>query len=42
LGYEVIVDHEESGRAYIKGFLKKPKRFANKNVNILKESAGMR
>ncbi len=36
LGYEVvIVDHEESGRAYIsKGFLEEAKALANKNVNI--------
>ena len=38
LGYEVIVvDHEESGRAYIsKGFLEEAKVIANKNVNIFK------
>jgi hypothetical protein len=37
LGYEVIVvDHEESGRAYIsKGFLKK-QGLLIKNVNIFK------
>lgn len=38
LGYEVVVvDHEESGRAYIsKGFLEEAKAIANKNVNIFK------
>ncbi|EIA08743.1 FAD-binding and (Fe-S)-binding domain-containing protein [Flavobacterium frigoris] len=36
LGYEVlVVDHEESGRAYIsKGFLEEAKVIANKNVSI--------
>jgi FAD/FMN-containing dehydrogenase/Fe-S oxidoreductase len=36
LGYEVlVVDHEESGRAYIsKGFLEEAKAIANKNVSI--------
>jgi hypothetical protein len=38
LGYEVVVvDHEESGRAYIsKGFLEEAKAIANKNVNTFK------
>ena len=38
LGYEVLmIEHEESGRAYIsKGFLKKAKRIANTNVNLFK------
>jgi FAD/FMN-containing dehydrogenase/Fe-S oxidoreductase len=36
LGYEVVlVDHEESGRAYIsKGFLEEAKVLANKNVTV--------
>jgi len=39
LGYEVeIIDHEESGRAYIsKGFLKEAQAIANKNVTIFKD-----
>lgn len=39
LGYKVIIPkHAESGRTYIsKGFLRKSKRLANKNVNWLKE-----
>ena len=39
LGYEVcVVDHEESGRAFIsKGFLKEAKAIANTNVSIFAE-----
>ncbi len=39
LGYEIlIVDHEESGRAFIsKGFLDQAKSVANKNVTIFKD-----
>ncbi|KFF09705.1 FAD-binding and (Fe-S)-binding domain-containing protein [Flavobacterium hydatis] len=39
LGYEVIiVDHEESGRAFIsKGFLEEAQEIANKNVGIFKD-----
>ncbi len=38
LGYEVlIVEHQESGRAYLsKGFLKEAKEIANTNVNLFK------
>jgi Fe-S oxidoreductase len=33
LGYEVILDHEESGRAYIsKGFLEEAKAIANTSI----------
>ncbi len=39
LGYKVeIVNHEESGRAYIsKGFLEEAQNIANKNVAIFKD-----
>ena len=39
LGYRVgIIKHKESGRAYItKGFLKKAKTIANKNVEVFKD-----
>lgn len=38
LGYKIhVIDHDESGRTYIsKGFLRKAKKIANKNVKIFK------